>query len=378
MSSSKPAAPVLDQSSRTSGPVTLPAGPISKPELAQTLPPEPRQDPALMCTLFPSGLSDPDRAHTLHPESAREPALAHTIYPTYPSRPVASMGIMAPAPQAAADPAATLPPDPADAAPRPMGATLGPEPGADAAYAYAPGIGAVSLGAAARSEFPVASWERYEFLQLLGQGGMGAVYKARDKRLNRIVALKFIRGGDPNMIMRFMQEARAQARIDHPHVCKVYEVGEVQGQAYIAMQYIDGKSLDKASAGLSLTEKIVILRQVAEAMQESHRLGIIHRALIPRREARRVFRIRLRASENARLAGRMLDLMWVARGRRRASRRRAPGISDQLGAAAAQAERSRSAGTTLSSIRRNGRWQRARLAIWRGERFSRMFQIRTD
>ena len=102
---------------------------------------------------------------------------------------------------------------------------------------------------------------------------MGAVYKARDKRLHRTVALKFIRGADPNLVMRFMQEARAQARIDHPQVCKVYEIGEVQGHAYIAMQYVDGKSLDSSSLQLSLTQKVVLMRKVAEAMHEAHKLG---------------------------------------------------------------------------------------------------------
>jgi serine/threonine-protein kinase len=157
-----------------------------------------------------------------------------------------------------------------------LGSTLPPEsvPGAIAA----PKI-SVGFGAAARDEFPVSNWEHYEFLKLLGRGGMGAVYKARDKRLHRTVALKFIRGADPNLVMRFMQEARAQARIDHPQVCKVYEIGEVQGHAYIAMQYVDGKSLDSSSVQLSLTQKVVLMRQVAEAMHEAHKLGIIHREL---------------------------------------------------------------------------------------------------
>lgn len=71
------------------------------------------------------------------------------------------------------------------------------------------------------SKFPVVHWERYEFLQLLGKGGMGAVYKARDPRLDRLIALKFIHSSDDQMILRFMQEARTQARIDHPGICKI-------------------------------------------------------------------------------------------------------------------------------------------------------------
>ena len=88
------------------------------------------------------------------------------------------------------------------------------------------------------SELPPApyDWERYETLGLLGKGGMGAVYKARDSRLGRIVALKFIRGDNPLLTQRLLQEARAQSRIEHDHVCKVHEVGEIEGHAYIAMQ----------------------------------------------------------------------------------------------------------------------------------------------
>ncbi len=73
--------------------------------------------------------------------------------------------------------------------------------------------------------FPVKSWDRYEFLELIGQGGMGMVYKARDKRLGRTVALKFIRGDDRNLATRFLRESRAQARIEHPHICKISACG---------------------------------------------------------------------------------------------------------------------------------------------------------
>ena len=100
----------------------------------------------------------------------------------------------------------------------------------------------------------IRDWDRYELLELLGRGGMGVVWKARDRRLGRIVAVKLIRGADPNLAMRFVQEARAQARIDHPGICKVFEVGEVDGKSYIAMQFVDGQRLDKAAATMGPEE----------------------------------------------------------------------------------------------------------------------------
>ena len=110
---------------------------------------------------------------------------------------------------------------------------------------------------------PPAQIGPYRLGRKLGEGGMGAVYKARDPRLNRPIALKFIHSSDDEMILRFMQEARAQARIDHPGICKVYEVGEVEGKAYIAMQFIDGPSLQQAAGQLAIGEKAQIIRDAA-------------------------------------------------------------------------------------------------------------------
>ena len=92
---------------------------------------------------------------------------------------------------------------------------------------------------------------------------MGVVYKARDRRLDRTVAVKFILGADPNLTMRLVREARAQARLDHPNVCRVYEVGEVEGRAYIAMQFVDGEPLGRAAAKMTLDEKVAVMRDVA-------------------------------------------------------------------------------------------------------------------
>jgi serine/threonine-protein kinase len=128
---------------------------------------------------------------------------------------------------------------------------------------------------------PVQAWDRYEILELLGTGGMGAVYRARDRRLDRPAAIKFIHGADPYLTRRFLQEARAQARVDHPNVCKVLEVGEVAGKAYIAMALIEGQPLSQAAPTMTLPEKVRVMKEVAEAVQEAHRIGVIHRDIKP-------------------------------------------------------------------------------------------------
>ena len=84
---------------------------------------------------------------------------------------------------------------------------------------------------------------RFERLKLLGVGGMARVYKAFDPTLGRTVALKFIRGDHPEFAERLLMEARSQARIEHEHVCKVYETGSANGKPFIAMQFIKGKTL---------------------------------------------------------------------------------------------------------------------------------------
>lgn len=141
-----------------------------------------------------------------------------------------------------------------------------------------------SMGERARAKaeaLPVSNWDRYELLELLGEGGMGRVYRAKDLRLQRIVALKFIRGDDPEMLQRFLYEAQAQARIEHENICKIYEVGEVAGQPYIAMQIIDGPSLKDAAREMTLEEKVMAIRDVAQGLNAAHRIGIIHRDIKP-------------------------------------------------------------------------------------------------
>ena len=129
-------------------------------------------------------------------------------------------------------------------------------------------------------DFPVKDWDRYEFLRFLGQGGMGMVFLARDRKLGREVAIKFVRIEEERHLLRFMVEARAQARVDHPNVCKVFEVGEVEGKVFITMQAIAGVSFDQVQ-GLSLEQKSIALRDAARGVHEAHRVGIIHRDLKP-------------------------------------------------------------------------------------------------
>jgi serine/threonine-protein kinase len=134
---------------------------------------------------------------------------------------------------------------------------------------------------APETAFPIAGWERYTSVRFLGQGGMGRVFLAFDPRVRREVAIKFVRGDDPAHVRRLIAEGRAQARIDHERVCKVHEVGEVDGKVYIAMQYIAGQSLGSIAGELTLEQKVMLVRGAAEGLHAAHRAGVIHRDVKP-------------------------------------------------------------------------------------------------
>lgn len=125
------------------------------------------------------------------------------------------------------------------------------------------------------------AWRQYRSLRFIAQGGMGRIFKAYDPTLKRSVALKFLRRDEPDLVARFALEAQHQARIDHPNICRVYEVGEWQGQSYIAMQFVNGETLDAARPNLTRTEVVQIMETVAEAIHAAHRTGLIHRDLKP-------------------------------------------------------------------------------------------------
>ncbi|HSS20344.1 MAG TPA: protein kinase [Pyrinomonadaceae bacterium] len=133
---------------------------------------------------------------------------------------------------------------------------------------------------------PGSTFGRYEILSQVGAGGMGEVYRARDSTLNRDVALKIlptelaIRG---DRMLRFMQEAKAAAALNHPNVAHVYEIGEHEGVPFISMEFVDGSTLREKIhyENVELRKLIKYLQQVASGLAKAHAAGIVHRDLKP-------------------------------------------------------------------------------------------------
>ncbi len=128
---------------------------------------------------------------------------------------------------------------------------------------------------------PSAPRQRYEIQGLIGSGSMGDLYAAYEPQLQRMVALKFLRKEDPELSSQFLREARLQARVEHNHVCRVYETGEMNGQPYIAMQLVEGLPLTKAGLRMTLEEKLLVMQKIVEAVHAAHAQGLIHRDLKP-------------------------------------------------------------------------------------------------
>jgi eukaryotic-like serine/threonine-protein kinase len=126
----------------------------------------------------------------------------------------------------------------------------------------------------------------FSLLVKIGEGGMGRVYKARDTRLGRLVAIKVLpeaRRTDADRRARFIQEAKAASALNHPNIITIHEVGEQDGQTFIVMELVDGKPLNELipRKGMRLTEALRIAAQVADALTSAHAAGIVHRDLKP-------------------------------------------------------------------------------------------------
>jgi DNA helicase-2/ATP-dependent DNA helicase PcrA len=126
----------------------------------------------------------------------------------------------------------------------------------------------------------------YRIVELLGTGGMGAVYKAHDEKLHRIVALKVLTPeavAQADRRRRFLQEARAASALNHPHILTVYDIGEADGKPYMVMEYVQGETLRQKilSGSLLIKDALEIALQVAEGLTKAHEHGIVHRDLKP-------------------------------------------------------------------------------------------------
>src|SRR5262245_35241024 len=173
------------------------------------------------------------------------------------------------------------------------GALIG---GLDSTYDDAPTVGPVTMPPGSVSGFGVAMGtiergtrlgNRYEILSILGQGGMGTVYKAHDRELDRTVALKVIRpelAAQPSILERFKREILLASQVTHKNVLRIHDLGEAGDVKFISMNYVEGTDLAsvlKNEGPLPLERSLPLVRQIIEALQAAHEAGVVHRDLKP-------------------------------------------------------------------------------------------------
>ena len=126
----------------------------------------------------------------------------------------------------------------------------------------------------------------YEILSPIGAGGMGEVYRARDTRLDRTVAIKVLPehvAADPDLKQRFEREAKTISSLNHPHICTLHDIGTQDGIDFLVMKYLDGETLAQRleKGALPLDQALTIAIEIADALDKAHRQGIVHRDLKP-------------------------------------------------------------------------------------------------